>query len=45
MEMTLWESLALRVWESVTVDQLLPAERRGGRRPRCRSEVYQAAYW
>lgn len=44
MEMTLWESLLLRVWESVTVDQLDPPSTRRAITA-LPVDVYQAAYW
>jgi len=44
MEMTLWESLVLRVWPTWTVDQVPPPRTR---RPTTAflSAVYHTAYW
>ncbi len=44
MEMTLWESSLLRVWESVIVDQVVAPGARRATTARL-SAVYQAAYW
>lgn len=44
MEMTLWESSLLRVWERVIVDQVEPPRTRRATTA-CLLAVYQAAYW
>lgn len=43
-EMTLWESSVLRVWPTVTLDQVVePRARRAT--VALRSAAYQTAYW
>jgi hypothetical protein len=44
MEMTLWESSLLRVWERVIVDQVVAPRTRRATTARL-VDVYQTAYW